>query len=152
MTAKCVTAISVALSLAGCLRAPQAKITDQYIEITKPGHTLGIVEVIPEKIDSTFGYPSVEREIAAYSPVERESHETVEDNTSIKIYFEKPHQKYCWKIHENPFKGYFHYTDTFHIKPFTWYRLNTEYTTIYLYWKGVRGDYITKYKSNPGAW
>ena len=141
------------LLLAGCLRAPSADVTDEYIKVVKPGQTLGLVEIDAGNMDSTFGYQIDEREVAAYSIVDRGSHEDVNGDVSLKIYFEEYYANYCWKIQRVPFSG-FQFADTIHLKPFTWYKLVTENTNSinYLYWKGVKGEYVLKFKPKPGAW
>ena len=43
------------------MKIPSATMTSTYIEVIKPGQSLGLVEVSALKIDSTFGYPIAER-------------------------------------------------------------------------------------------
>ncbi len=54
------------------------------MEVSKPGQIFGIIEVTPIKIDSTFGYPIEEKEVAAYTLVDRNTHKQIGDNSYCK--------------------------------------------------------------------
>ncbi len=45
------------------MKFPKAYMTDEYVEVIKPGQTFGIIEIIPLNIDSTFGYPKEEKKL-----------------------------------------------------------------------------------------
>jgi hypothetical protein len=141
-------------SFASCVRVPSATITDTYIEIVKPGQSLGLVEVAASKIDSSFGYPIGEREIVAYTIVDRKTHKMIAPDASVKMYFSKKHSKYCWEISPDIFSADVYYSDTITIKPYTWYRLGTEKYkfSVYFFLDEAKGVYMTKFKPDSGAY
>lgn len=154
---KAVTYLSycaASLLFVSCMKVPSAKMTDTYIEIIKPGQTLGLVEVKALKIDSTFGYPAEEREVLAYTIVDRKTHKSVNPNASINMYFNTKNDKYCWQISPDLFSANVYYSDTINIKPYTWYRLTTEkyHFSVYFFLKETKGVYLSKLKPNPGAY
>jgi hypothetical protein len=140
------------LVLTGCLKAPT--MTEQYIEVIKPGQTLGLSKLKVEKIDTTFGYPLEEQEMVTYTVVNRISGKQVNGNASFKIYFSRKHIKYKWRVRNDPFLADYYDVDTIQIEPYTWYRLSTWKYGFYLYffWDESKGTYIHKFKPKPGAW
>ena len=144
----------VSLLLTSCIKMPSATMTNTYIEIVKPGQSLGLVEVAALKIDSTFGYPIAEREIVAYTIVDRTTHKSISPNGSVKMYFNKKHGKYCWQVSPDLFSADVYYIDTLVLKPSTWYRLTTEKYkfSVYFFLDESKGTYISKLKPYPGAY
>jgi hypothetical protein len=118
------------------------------VEVSKPGQIFGIIEVTPIKIDSTFGYPIEEKEVTAYTLVDRNTHKQIEDNSYCKIYFSKKNEHYIWQIQRDPFLANYIYSDTIKLKPNTWYRLTIENSAYhkYFYWSGAKAEYIIKEK------
>jgi hypothetical protein len=146
--------ISSLLLLGSCNKEPSAKMTDEYIEIVKPGQICGLVELKQAIVDSVLGYPVQEEDGIAYSIVERNSKKVINDNAAAKIYFSKKHKRYMWKIWDGLFLSDFYYSDTISLKPDTWYRLSTERYRfkIYFYWDKSKDIYITKAKPDSGAY
>lgn len=140
--------------LVGCMNMPTAKMTNTYIEIVKPGQSLGLVEIKAITIDSTFGYPAEERELVAYTIVDRKTHKMISPDASIKMYFNKKNDRYCWQVSPDLFSADAYYTDTITIKPYTWYRLSTEKYkfSVYFFLDETKGVYISKLKPYPGAY
>lgn len=134
--------------------SPYVEVTDEYIEVNNPGQQFGIVEIVPSKFDSAFGYPNEERAIASMTLVDRTTHKRIDDNAKRKVYFLKKDSRYCWRIADNPGLAEYRFSDTIHLKPKTWYRVGIEKTAYdtYFYWNGVKGDFIVKSKPRPGAW
>ena len=126
--------------------------TDEYIAINKPGQTFGIIEIIPTQFDSTYGYPIEEKELRAYTLVDRDTHTQINNETYRKVYFTKKDDRYCWQIQNDLFLGEYQYSDTIHFRPKTWYRFSTANTTDekYFYWNGDKGDFVIKSKPKPG--
>jgi hypothetical protein len=145
---------TISVQLFGCINTPIAKMTDKYIEVVRPGQILGLVEIDALKIDSTFGYPIKEREIVAYTIVDRKNHKRVSPNASIKMYFGDKNDKYCWEVSPDLFSAKVYHTDTLHIKPYTWYRLSTEKYkfSVYFYLDESKGVYKSILKPYPGAY
>lgn len=140
--------------MVGCLKMPSVKITDSYIEIIKPGERFGLVEVKALMIDSTFGYPATEREVVAYSIVDRNTHKRLSPNASLKMYFKIKNDRYCWQVSPDLFSAEVYYTDTLNLKPYTWYRASTEkyHFSVYFFLDKVKGSYLSLLKPDPGAW
>lgn len=144
----------VLLALVGCFKVPTATITDQYIEVVKPGQVFGLVKIKVDKIDTTFGYPLEEQSISSYTVVNRISGKQVKGNASVKIYFNKKYIKYKWRVHKDSFLADYYDADTIQLEPYTWYRLSTEKYgfDVYFYWNKEEGTYVQKLKPKPGAW
>lgn len=142
------------LVLSGCFDAPDLIITDQYIEVVKPGQSLGLSKLKVSKLDSIFCYPIEEREVTTYTVINRLSGEQVKGNTSFRIYFNKKYIRYKWQVYENPFLADHYYVDTIRLEPYTWYRLSSELysASVYFYWNKDEGTYVRRYKPDPGAW
>ena len=135
-------------------RSSYVEITDDFIEVSKPGQIFGMVEVAPTKFDTTFGYPIEYKTLTAMTLVDRKTHKQIDDNAKRKVYFLRSDKRYCWQIANDPTLAEYKYSDTIHLKPKTWYHIvieNTTYTTFF-YWNGIKGDYIIKSKPRPGAW
>ena len=94
--------LAISSSFFSCDEPSSAKITDKYIEIVRPGGSLGLIEVKPLEIDSTFGYPTEEKEFVGYTIVHRKTHEPLNENASVKMYFNVKNDKYCWAIRPDP--------------------------------------------------
>ena len=130
-------------------------ITDEFVEINKPGQQFGLIEIEALSIDSIFGYPNEERPIRAMTLMNRATGKQISDNSYAKVFFSKKNKKYSWSVRNNVFLADQVIKDTILIKPNTWYRLSKEkgtYNTIYFYWNGAKGDFITIVKPDPGAW
>ena len=85
--------------------------------------------------------------------VDRNSHRQISGDAYRKVYFAKKDNRYCWQISNDPFLAKYEYSDTFHLKPKTWYSIIIENTTYdkYFYWNGGKGDFVIKSKPRPGA-
>lgn len=142
------------LFLAGCFKAPTATMTERYIEVVKPGQTMGLSKLKVDKIDTIFGYPLGEQEIVTYTVVNRINGKQVNGNSSFKIFFDRKHIKYKWRVREDPFLADYYDADTIRLEPYTWYRLSTWKYGFYLYffWDVSKGTYVHKFKPKPGAW
>lgn len=140
--------------LAGCAERPFVKMTDSYVEISRPGQILGLVEVEPVTIDTLFGYPEKEREIKAYTIVHRKTHKSLDPDAHVKMYFNTKHDEYCWQIRPDIFSAETYYADTINIKPNTWYRLSTEKFdfSVYFFLDQAKGSYTTSLKPDSGAY
>lgn len=84
----------------GCLRVPSADLTNRYLEVVRPGQRCGLVELSDVTLDSTFGYPVQEREGVAYSLANRRKLKVIKGNARVKVFFNKKHGKYVWKVWE----------------------------------------------------
>ena len=133
------------MSFLAC-KTPHSNFTVEFVEITRPGQIFGIVEVTPIRFDSTFGYPTEEKEVAAYTLVDRNTHKQIGDDSYCKIYFSKQNDRYIWQIQSDPFLANYTYSDTIKLKPKTWYRLTIETSAYHTYfnWTGTKGEYIIK--------
>src|SRR5687767_14451257 len=98
-------------------KSSYVEITDDYIEISKPGQQFGIIEIEPTKIDSTFGYPAEYKTISGITLVDRNTHKQIDDNAKRKVYFLKRDKRYCWQIADDPTLAEYRYSDTIHLKP-----------------------------------
>jgi hypothetical protein len=128
--------------------------TDEFVEISRPGQVFGLIEIEAIKMDSVFGYPSEEREIRSMTLISRRTGKQIAPNSYAKIYFGKKNNHYRWRIRHEVSLADFVETDTILLKPNTWYRLSREigvYNTEYFYWTGIKGDFIVKSKPDPGA-
>jgi len=150
---KYLTILCLTCLFASCKTA-SVKITDEYIEVVKPGQQFGIVELQVLNFDTTLNYPMKEKEISTFTLVERKTHEQINDNADVKVFFQKKNDKYCWaKQNESSLANLF-YSDTIKLKPFTWYRVTTENYGFYsyFYWNGKKGDFAVRLKPKSGAW
>jgi len=146
--------VLVFLFVSGC-RVSRMTITDEYVEIIKPGQRFGLVEIEALSFDSLFGYPTEERSIRSMTLVNRVTGKQIAHNARAKVFFDKKNVRYQWSIRANIFLADRELRDTIVIKPETWYRLSRErgaYHTIYFYWNGPVGDFKTIVKPDPGAW
>jgi len=145
--------ICTILLMTGCYQRPSAKITNEYVHIVKPGQRCGLVELKNVTIDSILGYPIKEEDVMAYSIVKRSSKKQIDGNGEVKMYFNKQHKKYIWKIRDVQFLSEFGYADTIKLKSNTWYRLSTERFrhNVYYFWDEIKREYIIKVKPDPGA-
>lgn len=146
--------LSIFSTLIFSCKSSYVEITDEYIDISKPGQQFGIIEIVPTKMDTTFGYPDEYNTISGITLVDRNTHKQIDDNAKRKIYFLKRDKRYCWQIADDPTLAEYRYSDTIHLKPKTWYTVVIERTTYdkYFYWNGTKGDFIIKSKPRPGAW
>jgi hypothetical protein len=144
-------------ALSSCLlvRPPSLTITDTYVLVKNPGQSWYIAEVIPKKMDSVFNYPAAEKLVWNYNLVYRKNNKPVNGSKRLKLEFHKRYARYKWMYwFDYPDRGKY-FSDTFPLKPFTWYNLNASNNNsyeYYLYWKGTPGNYIVKEKPKPGAW
>jgi len=145
--------ICIILLMTGCYERPSAKITNEYVHIVKPGQICGLVELKNVITDSILGYPIKEEAVIAYSIVKRSSKKKIDGNGEVKMYFNKQHKKYIWKVWDGQFLSDFRYADTIKLKSNTWYRLSTERYRyeVYYFWDEIKREYITKVKPDPGA-
>jgi hypothetical protein len=134
-------------------KSPSVEMTDEYIEVTKPGQRFGIVELVDVEMDSTFGYPIRAKELRAVTLVDRTTHKQISKGANEKVYFNKKNDRYCWQIANDIFLANYEYSDTIHLKPKTWYSVIIENTTYdkYFYWNGGKSNYLIKSKPRPGA-
>jgi len=146
--------ISITILIFSCAKLPSVNMTDIYIEVNRPGDRFGIVELEVSKLDSTFGYPIEEKDLVAYTLVNRVTHETLSPNGSAKVYFNVKNKRYCWRIWPEKFSANKLFVDTIYIKPYTWYRVTTARVQfdLYFYIDAKTGTYIKKYKPFPGAY
>lgn len=146
--------IITSILLPGCSES-YMNITDEFVEINKPGQSFGLIEIEALSMDSTFGYPSEEKPVRIITLISRSTGASIPDNAHAKVFFSKRNSTYMWKVRNDVILADYIQQDTISIKPKTWYRLSKDrgtYNTIYFYWKGTKGDFITLSKPNPGAW
>lgn len=130
--------------------------TDEYIEIKNDASLATISEVKALKFDSTFGYPIDETVLSIYFIVNRKTHNPPGGMSSIKMYFSKYNEKYCWQVMADPALASYTYQDTFSLKKNTWYKVQNEqqHNELYFFWNGIKGNYktIVKPLPGPGPW
>jgi hypothetical protein len=129
-------------------------ITDEYIEVSKPGQRFGLIEIEALKMDSIFHYPSEEKIVRAMTLIKRRTGKQIGGDDYAKIIFGEKNKRFYWRVYKEPANEYLD-SDTVLLKSKTWYRLTKEtgvYNTYYFYWNGNKGDFIRKVKPNPGAW
>jgi hypothetical protein len=130
---------------------PTASATANSIQIAHPGEGLGLLEVRSLKNDSIFGYPSEEVGIKSYTIVERKNFKKISPDAVFSIQFNKPHEKYCWKIRENANLADFHYSDTIILKPSTWYKLVTKKYKFSVYFSLDSSGALSFYELKPDS-
>ena len=138
----------------GCTSS-RLEITDEYVEVSKPGGQFGLIELEVTETDSTFGYPVNEKPLRSITVANRKTGKRIDDNASLKIYFSKRNPVYVWRIRNDIFLADYIEQDTIQIKPKTWYRLSKQrgpYNTVYFYWNGNKGSFVTIPKPDPGAY
>ena len=140
--------------LTSCYHRSVAKITDEYIEVERPGQIFGLIELKDVIIDSILGYPIKSEDVSADTIVERKSKKQIDASASAKVYFNKKHRKYVWQIQDQPSLASLRYSDTIHIKPNTWYRLTAERYRydVFFYLDEDKGVYMTRSRPDPGAY
>jgi hypothetical protein len=135
--------------LTGCfLREPEVRMTDEYIEVVNPGQFVNLNLVNVLTMDSLKHYPSKDDVVSSYTIAERNNNKDLKGNISFKMYFDKKNSNYYWKAYKDLFLANYEVKDTIHLKPNSWYCVTTEKYPfdVYLFWKGVKGNYEIKLK------
>ena len=142
------------LLLSACSKQPSAEITDKFLKVIKPGQMHGLVKLRVVEFDSMLGYPIKEEPLESYSIVDRIMHKAVDKDETVKMYFNKENEKFCWKVWDAEDLSDFYFTDTLSIQPKYWYKLSTEKYNydIYFFLEGVNGIYYLRYKPRLGAY
>ena len=137
----------------GCINAPYAYMTNEYIEIAKPGQTVSIVELVNVKIDSIMDYPIEETAVMSFVPI-KVTKKKINENARFQINFNKPDNEHMWKVTPDIFFADHYFSQTINIKPNTWYKLYTEkyLYTVYFFGDSLKDVNIIKLKPKPGAW
>lgn len=144
----------VLLFVSGCSES-SLQMTDQFVEVNKPGQGFGIIEVKALSIDSVFGYPSEIIEVKAITLIDRRTKKMIGENSYAKVFFGKKNRRYHWRTRNNVVKVDYVDSDTIALKAKTWYRVSKErgtYGTEYFYWEGTRNDFKTFVVPDPGGW